>query len=222
MTPPVALLSGPPFPPRSSATTPGWSGRRWRPRCRCTWPTTSSPCGRRWSSGGVRRRSRRSGPPRGRAGRRWPATCSTTPPSSPAGRCSTSASGSGLVAVAAGLAGATEVVASEIDPYGATAIGVNAELNGMGRSTSSGTCSTRPARRRTSSWPGTSATTATMTERVLPVSRPPRRAAGRRRAARGPGPGVRAARPADRGGNVRRPGHRMATAIRRTTVWRLP
>ena len=39
-------------------------------------------------------------------------------------------SGSGLVAVAAGLAGAQRLVASEIDPFGRTAIGLNAELNG--------------------------------------------------------------------------------------------
>jgi predicted nicotinamide N-methyase len=38
-------------------------------------------------------------------------------------------SGSGLVALAAARAGAAEVVASEVDPYGRTAIGVNAELN---------------------------------------------------------------------------------------------
>ena len=41
-------------------------------------------------------------------------------------------SGSGLVAVAAALSGATEVVASEVDPYGRTAIAVNAALNGVG------------------------------------------------------------------------------------------
>ena len=41
-------------------------------------------------------------------------------------------SGSGLVAVAAALAGARRVVASEIDPFGATAIGVNATVNGVG------------------------------------------------------------------------------------------
>jgi predicted nicotinamide N-methyase len=41
-------------------------------------------------------------------------------------------SGSGLVAVAAAVAGAAEVVASEVDPYGRTAVGVNAELNGVG------------------------------------------------------------------------------------------
>jgi predicted nicotinamide N-methyase len=40
-------------------------------------------------------------------------------------------SGSGLVAVAARLAGATAVVASDIDPYSHTAIAVNAELNGV-------------------------------------------------------------------------------------------
>jgi predicted nicotinamide N-methyase len=39
-------------------------------------------------------------------------------------------SGSGLVAVAAGLAGASRLIASEIDPYGRTAIGLNAEING--------------------------------------------------------------------------------------------
>jgi predicted nicotinamide N-methyase len=41
-------------------------------------------------------------------------------------------SGSGLVAVAAALAGARRVVASEVDPFGHTAIAVNAELNGVG------------------------------------------------------------------------------------------
>jgi predicted nicotinamide N-methyase len=39
-------------------------------------------------------------------------------------------SGSGLVAVAAALAGARSVVASDIDPYSATVIAVNAEVNG--------------------------------------------------------------------------------------------
>jgi predicted nicotinamide N-methyase len=41
-------------------------------------------------------------------------------------------SGSGLVAVAAALAGAAEVVASEIDEFGTTAIPLNAEVNGAG------------------------------------------------------------------------------------------
>jgi predicted nicotinamide N-methyase len=41
-------------------------------------------------------------------------------------------SGSGLVAVAALLAGAGSVIASEIDPFGEAAIAANAELNGVG------------------------------------------------------------------------------------------
>jgi predicted nicotinamide N-methyase len=40
-------------------------------------------------------------------------------------------SGSGLVAIAAALAGARQVVASEIDPFGHAAIAVNAEVNGI-------------------------------------------------------------------------------------------
>jgi predicted nicotinamide N-methyase len=40
-------------------------------------------------------------------------------------------SGSGLVAVAAALAGAEAVLASEVDPFGRTAIGVNAQVNGV-------------------------------------------------------------------------------------------
>ncbi|MGY1616172.1 class I SAM-dependent methyltransferase [Geodermatophilus sp. SYSU D00691] len=40
-------------------------------------------------------------------------------------------SGSGLVAIAAALAGAGDVLASEVDPYGLTAIEVNAEVNGV-------------------------------------------------------------------------------------------
>ena len=48
-----------------------------------------------------------------------------------AGRCWTW-SGSGLVAAAAALAGARRVVASEIDPFGAAAVAVNAADNGVG------------------------------------------------------------------------------------------
>jgi predicted nicotinamide N-methyase len=40
--------------------------------------------------------------------------------------------GSGLVAVAARLAGARTVVASEIDPYGQVVVPLNADLNGVG------------------------------------------------------------------------------------------
>jgi len=49
-----------------------------------------------------------------------------------AGRCVLDlGSGSGLVAIAAAAAGASEVIASEIDPYGTTAIVLNAEANGV-------------------------------------------------------------------------------------------
>ena len=41
------------------------------------------------------------------------------------------ASGSGLVAIAAALAGAAQVEASEIDPFAQDAIGINAEGNGV-------------------------------------------------------------------------------------------
>lgn len=41
-------------------------------------------------------------------------------------------SGSGLVAVAAAMAGAASVLASEVDPYGRVAVLVNAEDNGVG------------------------------------------------------------------------------------------
>ena len=54
-----------------------------------------------------------------RAGRRWPATCSTTPELVAGRSVLDLGSGSGLVAVAAVLAGAARVVASEIDPFGA-------------------------------------------------------------------------------------------------------
>jgi predicted nicotinamide N-methyase len=40
--------------------------------------------------------------------------------------------GSGLVAVAALLAGAARVVASDVDPFGRAAVAVNAEANGVG------------------------------------------------------------------------------------------
>jgi predicted nicotinamide N-methyase len=46
--------------------------------------------------------------------------------------------GSGLVAVAALLAGAARVVASEVDPYGRAAVAANAEDNGVGPVTVTG------------------------------------------------------------------------------------
>ena len=48
------------------------------------------------------------------------------------------ASGSGLVAIAAGLAGAAAVTANDIDPYALAAIGLNARVNGVEVSTSPG------------------------------------------------------------------------------------
>jgi predicted nicotinamide N-methyase len=39
--------------------------------------------------------------------------------------------GSGIVAIAAALAGATEVVATDLDPYAVAAIGLNARVNGV-------------------------------------------------------------------------------------------
>ncbi|WP_460365636.1 class I SAM-dependent methyltransferase [Actinocorallia lasiicapitis] len=41
------------------------------------------------------------------------------------------ASGSGLVAIAAALAGAADVTASEVDPYAAAAVAANSEANGV-------------------------------------------------------------------------------------------
>lgn len=41
------------------------------------------------------------------------------------------ASGSGLVAIAAKLAGASEVIAADIDPWAGTAVGLNAHENGV-------------------------------------------------------------------------------------------
>lgn len=55
-------------------------------------------------------------------------------------------SGSGLVAVAALLAGARSVLASEIDPFGRTAITVNAQVNGVeGLSVTGDVLDQRPA-----------------------------------------------------------------------------
>src|SRR5215468_6831391 len=48
------------------------------------------------------------------------------------------ASGSGLIAIAAGLAGAAAVTANDIDPYALAAITLNAKANGVTVSTSPG------------------------------------------------------------------------------------
>lgn len=48
------------------------------------------------------------------------------------------ASGSGLAAIAAALAGAAKVTAADIDPYASAAIGLNAALNGVSVEVTSG------------------------------------------------------------------------------------
>jgi predicted nicotinamide N-methyase len=48
------------------------------------------------------------------------------------------ASGSGLAAIAAAMAGAETVTAADIDPYASAAIGLNAALNGVGIEVTSG------------------------------------------------------------------------------------
>ena len=68
----------------------------------------------------------------------WPggqalARCLLDGPATVAGRTVLDlGSGSGLVAIAAVLAGARRVLASDVDPFSRTAVGVNAGLNGVG------------------------------------------------------------------------------------------
>jgi predicted nicotinamide N-methyase len=130
-------------------------------------------------------------------------------------------SGSGLVAVAAALAGARSVVASEIDPFGKTAIGVNAELNGVAATISvvGDVLDGEP--------PSVAAVLAgdvcydrAMTERVLPFL-DAARAAGAEVRIGDPG---RPYLPADRleGVSVVEVPDTEGPLVRRTTVWRLP
>ncbi len=129
-------------------------------------------------------------------------------------------SGSGLVAVAAALAGAAEVVASEVDRYGRTAVVVNAALNGVPPVRVVGDLlGAEP--------PGADVVLAgdvcydrEMTERVLPFL-----AAARARGAEvligDPG---RPYLPADRleAVSVHAVPETEGEGVRRTTVWRLP
>ena len=70
------------------------------------------------------------------------------------------AAGSGLVAIAAALAGADEVVANDIDPYAVAAVTLNARANRVRRRRAAATtCSTRPATTPTCWSPATSSTT---------------------------------------------------------------
>ena len=55
--------------------------------------------------------------------------CSTIPAALRASACSISPAGSGLVAIAAAIAGAGHVTAADIDPWAGTAVRINAALN---------------------------------------------------------------------------------------------
>ena len=77
-------------------------------------------------------------------------------------------SGSGLVAVAAARAGAAVVTASEIDPFGLTAIGLNARLNGVAGVRVVGDVLGGPAPRDAVVLAGDVCYDRAMTERVLP------------------------------------------------------
>ena len=68
------------------------------------------------------------------------------------------ASGSGLVAIAARLAGAANVVAADIDPFCATAIKLNAEANGVAVD-STAAISSAPTTDGTWCWPAMFSTT---------------------------------------------------------------
>jgi predicted nicotinamide N-methyase len=77
-------------------------------------------------------------------------------------------SGSGLVAVAAALAGAAEVTASEIDPFGITAIALNARLNRVPGISVVGDVLSGPAPAADVVLAGDVCYDRAMTERVLP------------------------------------------------------
>jgi predicted nicotinamide N-methyase len=128
--------------------------------------------------------------------------------------------GSGLVAVAARLAGATRVLASDVDPYSRTAIAVNAGLNGVDGISALGDVLDHPLPAVDVVLAGDVCYDREMTERVLPfLDR-----------ARDAGCAVYLGDP----GRPYLPRDRLAEAavyeipetegpgLRRTTVWRLP
>jgi predicted nicotinamide N-methyase len=129
-------------------------------------------------------------------------------------------SGSGLVAVAAALAGAAEVVASEVDPYGRTAVVVNAELNGVGPVRVVGDLLGGAPPAADVVLAGDVCYDREMTERVLPFLAAAR-AAGAEVLIGDPG---RPYLPADRleRVSVRDVPETEGEGFRRTTVWRLP
>jgi predicted nicotinamide N-methyase len=129
-------------------------------------------------------------------------------------------SGSGLVAVAAALAGAAEVVASEVDPYGRTAVAVNAELNDVGRVRVVGDLLGSELPAADVVLAGDVCYDREMTERVLPFLAAAR-AAGAEVLVGDPG---RPYLPADRleRVSVYDVPETEGEGTRRTTVWRLP
>ena len=133
--------------------------------------------------------------------------------------------GSGLVAVAAVLAGATRVVASEIDPFGLAAIPENAALNGVTGIEPVGDLLGEPPPAVDVVLAGDVCYDRTMTERVLPFL-DAARAAGAEVFIGDPG---RPYLPHDR--LVEASVHAVVDTedapgrparVRRTTVWRLP
>ena len=72
---------------------------------------------------------RRSGRSPGLAARRWPGTSSTIPTWWPGASVLDLGAGSGIAGIAAALAGATTVLASDLDPFAAAAIALNAAAN---------------------------------------------------------------------------------------------
>jgi predicted nicotinamide N-methyase len=129
-------------------------------------------------------------------------------------------SGSGLVAVAAALGGATEVVASEVDPYGRTAVAVIAELNGVGPVRVVGDLHGGPPPVADVVLAGDVCYDREMTERVLPFL-VAARAAGAEVLVGDPG---RPYLPVDRLEQVavHDVPETEGDGMRRTTVWRLP
>ena len=129
-------------------------------------------------------------------------------------------SGSGLVALAARLAGARSVLASDVDPFSRTAVGVNAGLNGVGGISVTGDVLGRDPAGIDVVLAGDVCYDREMTERVLPFLAAAR-AGGAEVLIGDPG---RPYLPADRleRVSVHDVPETEGEGIRRTTVWRLP
>jgi predicted nicotinamide N-methyase len=128
--------------------------------------------------------------------------------------------GSGLVAIAARLAGARSVLASDVDPYSRTAVGVNARLNGVDGVDVTGDVLGRDLSGIEVVLAGDVCYDREMTERVLPFLAAAR-AAGAQVLVGDPG---RPYLPADRleRVSVHEVPETEGEGTRRTTVWRLP